>query len=208
MFRASSASSSRKQNYVYVPTKGTDYCMETKASAATWTAWAAAVSAAGTVSAWAAAVGATWAAEAALTEGSFGGSNRGSSKSRGSNNNNNADTYIEVFQAGCKCRKTRTSLIYHHNLHCLPYSPKPQIPTNMSTDRVIVSDAPIMHSDYWHHNRHCTINFTETNPLCRVVPVWNALPDAIVSAKSISSFKSHIRSVDLGKFLIFPTVYS
>ena len=43
---------------------------------------------------------------------------------------------------------------------------------------------------------------------CRVVPVWNALPDAIVSEKSISFFKRHIRSVDLGKFLIFPTVHS
>ena len=48
----------------------------------------------------------------------------------------------------------------------------------------------------------------ETFFSCRVVPVWNALPDTIVSAKSISSFKRHIRSVDLGKFLIFPTVYS
>ena len=40
---------------------------------------------------------------------------------------------------------------------------------------------------------------------CRVVPIWNFLPNNVVMAKTLQSFKNLVRLVDLSKFLVFPT---
>ena len=41
---------------------------------------------------------------------------------------------------------------------------------------------------------------------CRVVRIWNSLPDTIVSAPTVQSFKELIKKFDLSKFLIFPCI--
>ena len=40
----------------------------------------------------------------------------------------------------------------------------------------------------------------------RIVPVWNCLPAEVVMAKSIFSFKTEVRKVDLSRFLILPCI--
>jgi len=38
----------------------------------------------------------------------------------------------------------------------------------------------------------------------RIVPIWNSLPNDLVTAPNIVSFRRSIKSTDLSKFLIFP----
>ena len=40
----------------------------------------------------------------------------------------------------------------------------------------------------------------------RIVSVWNCLPAEVVMAKSIHSFKTEVRKVDISKFLILPCI--
>ena len=40
----------------------------------------------------------------------------------------------------------------------------------------------------------------------RIVPVWNCLPAEVVMTKSIASFKTEIRKLDLSRFLILPCI--
>ena len=43
---------------------------------------------------------------------------------------------------------------------------------------------------------------------CRIVRVWNALPQAVVSSPNVLSFKKLVNKLDLSKFLHFPCVLS
>jgi len=82
-----------------------------------------------------------------------------------------------------------------HNLSSLKFADFFPYPTYNSTrghsHRLAV---PIFKSDVRKHSF-----------ACRVVPVWNSLPNEIITAKSLFNFKAQIRQIDLGKFLILPT---
>ena len=41
----------------------------------------------------------------------------------------------------------------------------------------------------------------------RIAPVWNALPDELVTAPSLNIFKRRLQKTNLSKFLNFPTFY-
>ena len=50
-----------------------------------------------------------------------------------------------------------------------------------------------------HHNFH--LNFFSE----RVIPIWNSLPNSVVSASSVCAFKAHLSHVDLTPFCkLFP----
>ena len=43
---------------------------------------------------------------------------------------------------------------------------------------------------------------------CRIIPIWNSLPNDLVTIQTSCLFKRHVKSIDLSKFLSLPTTYT
>ena len=94
----------------------------------------------------------------------------------------------------------RFKIMIIHNLSSLKFADFFSYPTYNSTrghsHRLAALAVPIFKSDVRKHSFACRR---------RVVPVWNFLPNEVITAKSLFNFKAQIRQIDLGKFLILPT---
>ena len=63
------------------------------------------------------------------------------------------------------------------------------------------------------HSFKLAVPITKTNIrkfffACRIVPIWNSLPNDLVTIQTSYLFKRHVKSIDLSKFLSLPTTYS